>query len=125
MEIENKTSTQIVSGLRSSSCSAVPFECDNCGDKPSFGNVIRNHGSCLVCGDSIGAYSVACAKVMAILHEDLKIIEPLRSMPVNQKRAVILHLRKSARDVQMKDLGLADAFVVIADLVANHDTITT
>jgi len=105
---------------RAPSCSAVPFECENCGAKPSFGNVIRNNGSCLICGDIIGAYTIDCAKEMARLHRNLKVIEPMRTLSANQKRRVINHLRESARSIQPKDLGLADAFVAIADLIDNH-----
>ena len=39
-----------------------PFECDNCGNKPTPSQVIDNHGQCEICGDTIIAYTVDTAE---------------------------------------------------------------
>jgi hypothetical protein len=39
-----------------------PFECDNCGNKPTPQQVIDYNGQCEICGDSIIAYTVDTAE---------------------------------------------------------------
>ena len=44
-----------------------PFECDNCGHKPTPQEVIDHHGACAKCGDSIVTFTVDAAEyIMAM-----------------------------------------------------------
>jgi hypothetical protein len=40
----------------------IPFDCDNCGYKPSPPEVLANKGTCPKCGDAIIAYTVDAAE---------------------------------------------------------------
>jgi len=39
-----------------------PFECENCGNKPTASEVIKHNGSCSICGDNVIAYTVDTAE---------------------------------------------------------------
>lgn len=38
-----------------------PFECENCGNKPTPEDVIKHQGTCAICNDHIVAYTVDTA----------------------------------------------------------------
>jgi hypothetical protein len=39
-----------------------PFECDNCGNKPTPEDVVKYNGQCNICGYSIITYTVDTAE---------------------------------------------------------------
>jgi hypothetical protein len=39
-----------------------PFQCENCGNKPTPSEVVEHNGSCAICGDSVIAYTVDTAE---------------------------------------------------------------
>jgi hypothetical protein len=39
-----------------------PFECNNCGNKPTPESVIKHGGDCEICGDTVIAYTVDTAQ---------------------------------------------------------------
>jgi len=53
-----------------------PFECDNCGNKPTPQEVIKHNGECAICGDSIIAYTVDTAEYIVAISSN-------RSSPSN------------------------------------------
>lgn len=53
----------------------TPFECDNCGHKPAPQNVVKNHGDCEKCGDTVICYTVDAAECIARLSAALEDIE--------------------------------------------------
>lgn len=44
--------------------SAFPFECENCGHKPTAQQVIDSHGDCEKCGDTVITYTVDAAELI-------------------------------------------------------------
>lgn len=44
-----------------------PFECENCGHKPTPQEVIANHGDCAKCGDTVIAYTMDTAELILSL----------------------------------------------------------
>lgn len=52
-----------------------PFECDNCGNKPTPQDVIACEGLCNLCGDSIIAFTVDTAAFIQDLQTKLTLVE--------------------------------------------------
>lgn len=44
-----------------------PFECENCGNKPTPADVVRLSAVCDICGDSIIAYTLDTAELLVKL----------------------------------------------------------
>lgn len=42
----------------------LPFECNNCGAKPTADDVVRLNGNCDVCGDDIITYTIDAAELL-------------------------------------------------------------
>lgn len=42
--------------------SPSPFECENCGHKPTAKEVLDHHGDCAKCGDTVITYTVDAAE---------------------------------------------------------------
>jgi len=49
-----------------------PFECENCGSKPTPEQVMEHHGQCAICGDSVVAYTVDTAALILKLTQKSK-----------------------------------------------------
>jgi len=47
--------------------SPSPFECENCGQKPTAQEVLDHHGDCAKCGDTVIAYTVDAAECIVRL----------------------------------------------------------
>ena len=45
----------------------LPFECNNCGRKPTLAEVLEYGGECQLCGDEVCAYTVDTALLLATL----------------------------------------------------------
>ena len=45
----------------------LPFECNNCGRKPTLAEVLEHGGTCQLCGDEVFAYTVDTARLLATL----------------------------------------------------------
>jgi len=56
-----------------------PFECDNCGNKPTPQEVIAHNGECAICGDSIIAYTMDTAECI------IKLIAETRCLDLSKK----------------------------------------
>jgi len=50
----------------------LPFECENCGNKPTAEDVVKFKGACELCGESIVAYSVDTAELILKLKQESK-----------------------------------------------------
>lgn len=46
-----------------------PFECENCGHKPTAYKVVELRATCEKCGDSVITYTVDAAECIAQLHD--------------------------------------------------------
>lgn len=64
-------------------CSAFRFECENCGHKPAPQSVIKNHGDCEKCGDTVICYTVDAAECIARMADALTEIEREASGALN------------------------------------------
>lgn len=64
-----------------------PFECKNCGYKPTAQEVLVHHGDCAKCGDTVIIYTVDAAECITDLREELAatnlIVETLQSAQKN------------------------------------------
>ena len=60
-----------------------PFKCDNCGHKPALQSVIRSHGDCEKCGDTVICYTVDAAECISRLVAGLEDIEREASGALN------------------------------------------
>jgi len=50
----------------------LPFECNNCGQKPSLADVLENSGQCHICGDEVIAYTVDTAELIRELQQGVE-----------------------------------------------------
>ena len=46
-----------------------PFECENCGNKPTPEDVVKYRGACGICNDHIVAYTVDTAEYIIRMKE--------------------------------------------------------
>lgn len=44
-----------------------PFECENCGNKPTPEDVVKYNGQCAICDDTIIAYTIDTAECLIFL----------------------------------------------------------
>ena len=49
---------------------SYPFECENCGNKPTPREVLDNDGECSVCKDIIIAYTIDTAECILRIEEN-------------------------------------------------------
>lgn len=56
----------------------LPFECTNCGTKPTSEDVVRLGGICEVCNDTIIAYTIDTAELLIKLKAEIVQLSPIK-----------------------------------------------
>lgn len=54
-------------------CSPFPFECENCGHKPTPKEVLDHRGDCAKCGDTVITYTVDAAECIVRLMANMEL----------------------------------------------------
>lgn len=62
--------------------SPFPFECENCGHKPTPQEVLNHHGDCDKCGDTVITYTVDAAECIVRLMANDAISKPIADKPL-------------------------------------------
>jgi len=65
--------------------SPFPFECENCGHKPTPQEVLDHHGDCAKCRDTVIAYTVDAAECILRLMANPKLSDCRRNPAANSQ----------------------------------------